>query len=82
MGALLRGQPLRWLVAAVVVAGAAVAAVQIADGALLIKGFGEVVRRPELLLLLLGGYAAAFVLRAVAWKGLLGRAGAGVTSGR
>ena len=82
LGALVRGQPLRWLVAAVVVAGAAVAAVQIADGALLIKGFGEVVRRPELLLLLLGGYAAAFVLRAVAWKGLLGRAGSGVTSGR
>lgn len=40
LGALVRGQPLRWLVAAVVVAGAAVAAVQIADGALLIKGFG------------------------------------------
>ena len=82
LGALVRGQPLRWLVAAAVVAGAAAAAIAIADGALLVNGFGEVVRRPELLLLLLGGYAAAFVLRAVAWKGLLGRAGSGVAGGR
>ena len=82
LGALVRGRPLRWLVAAVVVAGAAAAAIAIADGALLINGFGEVVRRPELLLLFLGGYAAAFLLRAVAWKGLLGPAGAGVTGSR
>ena len=82
LGALLRGRPLRWLVAAVVVAAAGVAIAQAADGALLVNGFGEVVRRPELLFLFLGGYAAAFLLRAVAWKGLLGRAGTDVTTGR
>ncbi|MBH76659.1 MAG: hypothetical protein CL897_00295 [Dehalococcoidia bacterium] len=76
------GGPLRWFVAAVVVASVVVAATQIADGALLVNGFGKVFRRPELLFLFLGGYAAAFLLRAVAWKGLLGPSGAGVSGGR
>ena len=82
MPALLRGRPLRWLVAAAVLGAAALVIAQAADGALLIRGFAEVFRRPELALLLVSGYAAAFLLRAVAWRSLLGRAGAGVSSGR
>ena len=80
--ALLRGRPLRWLVAAVVLAAAGVVIAQAADGALLVGGFEEVARRPELLALFVGGYAAAFGLRAVAWRTLLGRAGAAVGGGR
>ena len=82
LSSLLRGRPLRWLVAAVIVAAAGVVIAQAADGSLLADGFGELARRPELLALFIGGYAAAFLLRAVAWKALLGRAGASVNGAR
>ena len=80
--ALLRGRPLRWFVAGAVLAAAAVVIAQAADGALLVSGFADVFRRPQLLALLTSSYAAAFLLRAIAWRALLGRTAAGVRVGR
>ena len=76
------GRRLRWLAAAVLTAAAAVVILRTADGALLRDGIEEIARRPGLLALFIGGYAAAFALRAFAWRALLGRAGEGVGSGR
>ena len=53
-----------------------------ADGALLRDGLEEIASRPGLLALFIGGYAAAFALRAFACRALLGRSGSGVGSGR
>ena len=53
-----------------------------ADGALLRAGFAELMGNPRLLALLLGGYAAAFLLRAIAWRALLGGSGARTDIGR
>ena len=53
-----------------------------ADGALLRDGIEEIASRPGLLALFVGGYAAAFALRAFAWRALLGHSGEGVGCGR
>ena len=76
------GRRLRWLGAAVLTAAAAVVIIRTADGALLRDGLEESASRPGLLALFVGGYAAAFALRAFAWRALLGRSGEGVGSGR
>ena len=73
-----RHRRLRWVAAAVLVAVSAVLIVRAADGALLRDGVAELLRSPGLLAVMLGPYAAAFVLRAFAWRTLLGRADAGV----
>ena len=76
------GRRLRWLAAAMLTAAAAAVILRTADGALLRDGLEEIARRPGLLALFIGGYAAAFALRAFAWRALLGRSGSGVGSGR
>ena len=76
------GRRLRWLAAAVLTAAAAVVIFRTADGALLRDGIEEIARRPGLLALFVGGYAAAFALRAFAWRALLGRSGNSVAIGR
>ena len=76
------GRRLRWLGAAVITAAAAAVIIRTADGALLRDGLKEIASRPGLLALFIGGYAAAFALRAFAWRALLGRSGSGVGSGR
>ncbi len=81
-GPALLGRRSRWLVAALLTVVAAVVVLRAADGALLREGIAELARRPALLALLFGGYAAAFVLRAFAWRVLLGRARGGASSGR
>ena len=63
-------------------AAAAVVILRTADGALLRDGLEESASRPGLLALFVGGYAAAFALRAFAWRALLGRSGEGVGNGR
>ena len=63
---------MRWLAAAALVAVSALLIVAAADGALLREGLAELARNPTLLAVLVGGYAAAFVLRAFAWRALLG----------
>ena len=73
---------MRWLAAAVLVAVSALLIVRAADGSLLREGLAEIVRSPRLVAVLLGAYAAAFVLRALAWRALLGRAGPGAGVGR
>ena len=69
------GRRLRWLGAAVITAAAAAVIIRTADGALLRDGLEEIASRPGLLALFIGGYAAAFALRAFAWRALLGRSG-------
>ena len=56
--------------------------VRAADGALLRDGIAELLRSPGLLAAMLGAYATAFVLRAFAWRTLLGRAGSDAGAGR
>ena len=63
-------------------AAAAVVILRTADGALLRDGLEEIASSPGLLALFIGGYAAAFALRAFAWRALLGRSGSGVAIGR
>ena len=70
------GGRLRWIAALALTALAVLAILRFADGALLREGLGELARRPHLLALLFGCYAAAFALRAAAWRLLLGGAGA------
>ena len=55
--------------------------VRAADGSLLREGLAELARNPRLLAVLLGAYAAAFVLRALAWRALLGPVGRGAGPG-
>ena len=71
-GPALLGRRSRWLAAALLTALAAVVVLRAADGTLLRDGVTELASRPALLALLIGGYAAAFVLRAFAWRVLLG----------
>ncbi len=66
----------------VLVAVSALLIVRAADGALLRAGVEELARSPGLLAVMLGAYAAAFVLRAFAWRTLLGRAGSDASAGR
>ncbi len=72
---------MRWLAAAVLVAVSGVLIVWAADGALLREGITELARSPALVAALVAGYAAAFALRALAWRALLdgieGRPGVG-----
>ena len=78
----LRGRRLRWLAAALITGVAAIVILRTADGALLLDGLEEIASSPALLAFFIGGYAAAFALRAFAWRALLGRSGSGVAIGR
>ncbi len=76
------GRRLRWLAAALITAVAAIVILRTADGALLLDGLEEIASSPALLAFFIGGYAAAFALRAFAWRALLGGSGSGVAIGR
>ena len=73
-----RARALRLAAAAALTAGAALLIARAADWPLLRSGAGELARRPDLLLLFAGGYAAAFALRAAAWRALLASPAAGI----
>ena len=79
---LVRNRRLRWLAALAITAVSALVVVRAVEGAALWDGLGELSRRPELLALFGGGYAAAFALRAFAWRTLLGRSGRDAGAGR
>ena len=79
---LVRNRRLRWLAALAITAVSALVVVRAVEGAALWDGLGELARRPELLALFSGGYAAAFALRAFASRTLLGRSGRDAGAGR